>query len=224
MKNFILIAIFSVLTFSAFGQFSDDCAGVTIDNVASASIPYSVTGDIPDTYTDDGSYDATNSFPTDPYTTCFYAFTVEDDGYYNIHFDISNGGTASGTLSVGWDPTVNACPSPATETDNGDITDGFDITSDCVNLTSGTTYYISMALENGHEGTFTITIDKGEDVCEGALESMIEGTNPVNNMCSQDGTIWTTYTVVSEGNDHISVDISTEDGDLEDVFVQLTKH
>ena len=175
MKNFILIAIFSFFTFSAFGQFYDDCAtaGSNIDNIAAGAIPYSISGSIPITFTDDGSYDATLSFAAGTYTTGFYAFTVPSNGYYNIHFEASGGGTAAtGDLSVGWDPTSGTCP--GAQTDVGDIATGFDITSDCVNLTAGTTYYISMALENGHEGDFTITIDKGEDVCEGALQEIFK--------------------------------------------------
>jgi len=77
MKNFILIAIFSVLTFSVFGQFYDDCATAAsnIDNVLSASIPYSVSGNIPNTFNGAG-YDATNSFAAGNYTTGFYAYPL----------------------------------------------------------------------------------------------------------------------------------------------------
>ncbi len=213
MKNFILIVIFSILTFNSFGQFYDDCAtaGSNIDPIASGAIPHTVNGDIPAT-NNNADYDASASFAN--YKTGFYSFTVATNGYYNIHFEASGGGTATGDLSVGWDAAGGACP--PSQTDADDITTGFDISSDCVNLTAGTTYYISMALENGHEGTFSVTIDKGEDVCDGVLESMIEGTNHVDNSCSAappspapGGTIWTTYTVTNaDGADHIAVDIS----------------
>ncbi len=231
MKNFILIAIFSFFTFSAFGQFYDDCAtaGSNIDNIAAGAIPYSISGSIPITFTDDGSYDATLSFAAGTYTTGFYAFTVPSNGYYNIHFEASGGGTAAtGDLSVGWDPTSGTCP--GAQTDVGDIATGFDITSDCVNLTAGTTYYISMALENGHEGDFTITIDKGEDVCEGALQEIFQGDNVLDNSCSSNppspgtsGTIWTTYTVVAGPGgeiDHLTVDITAVvTGSLNPAFI-----
>ncbi len=215
MKNFILIAIFSFLTYSAFSQVYDNCAGAggDIDNIASGSMPYTFLGSIPNTFTDDGTYDATASFAAGTYTTGFYAFTVDADGYYDIHFEA--GGSATGDLSVGWDPGSGTCP--GAQTDVGDITTGFDITSDCIELTAGTTYYISMALENGHEGDFTITIDKGEDVCEGALEEVFQGDNVLDNSCSHKppspgtgGTIWTTYTVVpGPGGEvkHLTVDI-----------------
>ena len=229
MKNFILIAIFSFLTFNAFGQFYDDCAtaGSNIDNIAAGAIPYSISGSIPTTFTDDGSYDATASFAAGTYKTGFYAFTVANNGYYNIHFEASGSG-ATGDLSVGWDPTSGTCP--GAQTDVGDITTGFDITSDCVNLTAGTTYYISMALENGHEGSFTITIDKGEDVCEGALQEIFQGDNVLDNSCSSNppspgtsGTIWTTYTVVAGAGgetDHLTVDITAVvTGSLNPAFI-----
>ena len=220
MRNFILIILFTLLTGFAFGQFYDDCgtAGSNIDNVA--AFPHDVIGTITVAgNTDDGSYTATSL--TDPKRTAFYSFTVNANGYYSISFAASGGSPASGTLSIGWDPSSGTCP--AIETDDGDITDGFDITSDCVSLTSGTTYYISMALEDANEGEFTITISEyGEEECLGYHDEMIEGNNLVDNDCSQSppanaadaGTIWTTYTVTSEGNDHITVDISTIDGTL----------
>ena len=226
MKNFILIIIFTLFSGFAFGQFYDDCAGASgsVDNITVATdLPFDKAGDILNTF-NDLDYDATASFAAGTYKTGFYAFTVDVNGYYNIHFEAKNGGTATGTLSVGWSP-AGACGG-LTETDNGDITNGFDITSDCVNLTAGTTYYISMALENGHEGSFTITIDEAEDVCHdsGSLEEMVEGTNVnlVDNSCSVNppssgttGTIWTTYTVTAvDGADHITVDITAaDDGD-----------
>lgn len=220
MKNFILIIIFTLFSGFAFGQFYDDCAtaGSNIDNVA--AFPHDVVGTISTTgNTDDGSYTA-NSL-TDPKKTAFYGFTVNANGYYSISFLASGGSPASGTLSVGWDPGSGTCP--ATETDIGDIADGFDITSGCINLTSGTTYYISMALEDANEGEFTITISEyGEEECEGYHDEFIEGNNAVDNSCSQSppanagdvGTVWNTYTVVAEGNNHITVDISTIDGTL----------
>ena len=59
MKNLLSILIIFLFISSAFGQFYDDCATAAsnIDNVLSASIPYSVSGDIPNTFTNDGSYD-----------------------------------------------------------------------------------------------------------------------------------------------------------------------
>ncbi|HHH54346.1 MAG TPA: hypothetical protein ENK91_11855, partial [Bacteroidetes bacterium] len=220
MRNFILIFIFTLFSGLAFGQFYDDCAtaGSNVDNITVAgNLPNDNPGDIPAT-NNAVDYDATASFAAGTYKTGFYAFTVDVDGYYNIHFEAKNGGTATGTLSVGWDPAAASCP--PVETENGDIVAGFDITSDCVNLTSGTTYYISMALENGSEGTFTITIDQAEDICHesGSLEEMIEGVNLIDNSCSVNppstgtsGTVWTTYTVTSEGNDHITVTITASD-------------
>ncbi len=174
MKKLFAFLIIFLFISNTYGQFYDDCAtaGSNVDNIASGSMPYNVSGSIPNTFTDDGSYDATASFAAGTYITGFYAFTVANNGYYKIHFEASGGGTATGDLSVGWDTTSGTCP--GAQTDVGDIMTGFDITSDCVNLTAGTTYYISMALENGHEGSFTITIDKGEDVCEGALQEIFK--------------------------------------------------
>ncbi|MGE5355184.1 MAG: gliding motility-associated C-terminal domain-containing protein [Deltaproteobacteria bacterium] len=218
MKNFILSLFFFILAVSAYGQFADLCGSVATSNLT--VFPTTVSGSIPVAYGDEGNYTATSLSGT--INTAFYAFTVNASGYYSINFEAPGGaGSASGTLSVGFG--TGGCP--GAETDAGDITfgAGFNITSNCLNLTAGTTYYISMALEDASAGNFNITISQGGvDVCQGALPVVL-GANPMNNSCSQlpplsvPGTVWSTFTVVAPApgqNDHIVVNLSVAPGTL----------
>ena len=222
MKNFILSLFFFILAVSAYGQFADVCPGgpepltLTNDGDFAAEVC-----NLTAAFNDETDYAATSLTP--PFKTGFYSFTVTQPDYYRISFLASGANPASGILSVGFG--TNPCPvlpAQLTETDAGNIVNGFDITSSCVLLTVGTTYYIATALENANVGEFTITITKGGiDVCA-AAESVVEdpvggpNLNVLNNLCSTGaqsdgpGTIWSVYTVGPETpNEHINVDIST---------------
>lgn len=208
MKNFILSLFFFILALSAYGQFNDLCGPPPTNNLS--TFPTVVSGSIPLAYGDEGNYTATSLAGT--INTAFYAFTVNANGYYNINFEAPGGaGSASGTLSVGFG-TIGC---PGAETDAGDITfgTGFYLTSNCLYLVTGTTYFLSMALEDANVGNFNLTIENhGVDVCDGA-HPVVLGNNLLNNQCSQNppsttpGTIWSAYTVVPTGghSDHILV-------------------
>lgn len=216
MRNFILFVFFISLSVYSFGQFSDVCPGGTQNhNLTTDGQSVNVVCNLTAAFNDEANYTATSLTP--PFKTGFYSFTVNHPDYYKISFLATGASAASGILSVGFG-TV-ACP--PLETDQGNIVNGFDISSACVLLTTGTTYYISTALEDANVGQFTITITKGGiDVCESA-ETVIEGANPLDNTCSSgvqangQGTVWSLYTVMAETpNEHINVDLTTVNGSL----------
>ncbi len=189
MRNFILLLFFAVISLSINGQAVDDCASATAQNLS--NYPHNVSVDM-SAFGDEGDYTATSI--ANPIVTGFYAFSVAQEGYYEISF---GAGTASGNLSVGG-PVEGGCPSQ--EALAGNINQGFDLGA-CFYFETGKTYYIAMALEDGNKGEFTMTIDfpAPNDNCEDAIQ-ISQGNYQGSTKCA--GGTFYTYCNFNENNSH----------------------
>ncbi|MCB0490421.1 MAG: T9SS type A sorting domain-containing protein, partial [Cyclobacteriaceae bacterium] len=110
----------------------------------------------------------------------WFKFTAPASGFINVTVDVGGSkGTQQRTQVAIWEADGTTEVSCNRYTSNGD-----DVTVGAISLTPGSTYYISVDVQNGgYYGTFTLCVDDepGYDFYEGALE-----ITDLNNWCSSD--------------------------------------